>query len=133
MSGPDKICAVCGRRFQWRKKWKASWRQVKYCSNACRRSGLTETDTELEETILKLLQSADRGGTICPSQAARATAAKRNGDQWHRLMEPARRAARRLAHRGSIQILQGGRPVDPSSFKGPVRLKRRRKSNRSGN
>jgi hypothetical protein len=68
MPGPDKICAVCGRRFQWR-----------------------------------------------------------------RLMEPARRAARRLAHRGSIQILQDGRPVDASSFKGRVRLKRRRESNRSAN
>lgn len=124
MSGLDKICVVCGRRFQWRKKWKANWQDVKYCSKACRRSGLTETDTGLEKTILKILKSVDRGSTICPSQAARAMAAKTNGDQGRRLAEPARRAARRLAHRGVIQILQGGKPVDPSSFKGPIRLKR---------
>jgi hypothetical protein len=85
---------------------------------------LTATDTGLENTILKLLKSVDRGSTICPSQAARAMAAKTNGDQWRRLIEPARRAARRLAQRGVIQILQGGKPVDPSSFRGPIRLKR---------
>jgi hypothetical protein len=122
-SGPDKICEVCGRRFQWRKKWKANWQEVKYCSKACRRSGLTDTDTGLEKMILELLQSVDRDSTICPSQAARAMTAETDGDQWRRLMEPARRAARRLAHRGVIQILQGGKPVDPSSFKGPIRLK----------
>ncbi|MCX5944304.1 MAG: DUF2256 domain-containing protein [Cyanobacteria bacterium] len=33
---PTKVCAVCGRPFQWRKKWKQVWDQVRYCSDRCR-------------------------------------------------------------------------------------------------
>ncbi|NQY79010.1 MAG: DUF2256 domain-containing protein [Candidatus Caenarcaniphilales bacterium] len=33
---PKKICVVCKRPFEWRKKWKACWDEVKYCSNRCR-------------------------------------------------------------------------------------------------
>ena len=32
-----KICPVCGRPFQWRKKWKDVWDDVRYCSERCRR------------------------------------------------------------------------------------------------
>ncbi|EKE76644.1 DUF2256 domain-containing protein [Gallaecimonas xiamenensis] len=35
---PVKICPVCQRPFSWRRKWKDSWDQVKYCSERCRRS-----------------------------------------------------------------------------------------------
>jgi hypothetical protein len=35
---PTKICPVCGRPFQWRKKWKDVWDEVKYCSERCRRN-----------------------------------------------------------------------------------------------
>ncbi|NRB72629.1 MAG: DUF2256 domain-containing protein [Xanthomonadales bacterium] len=34
---PSKNCAVCGRPFEWRKKWAACWEQVRYCSERCRR------------------------------------------------------------------------------------------------
>jgi len=30
---PTKICVVCGRPFQWRKKWKTVWDEVTYCSD----------------------------------------------------------------------------------------------------
>lgn len=30
-----KICPVCNRPFQWRKKWKRDWEEVKYCSKRC--------------------------------------------------------------------------------------------------
>jgi len=33
---PTKVCDACGRPFQWRKKWKAVWDQVRYCSERCR-------------------------------------------------------------------------------------------------
>ncbi len=33
---PTKNCAVCGRRFCWRKKWSKVWDQVRYCSERCR-------------------------------------------------------------------------------------------------
>ncbi|WP_083919090.1 DUF2256 domain-containing protein [Hydrogenovibrio halophilus] len=33
---PSKICPVCERAFQWRKKWARDWSQVRYCSHRCR-------------------------------------------------------------------------------------------------
>ncbi|RRO21855.1 DUF2256 domain-containing protein [Flavobacteriaceae bacterium 14752] len=35
---PEKICEVCGKPFTWRKKWKNNWKDVKYCSEKCRRN-----------------------------------------------------------------------------------------------
>jgi hypothetical protein len=29
---------VCGRPFDWRKKWEKVWEDVKYCSDKCRKS-----------------------------------------------------------------------------------------------
>lgn len=57
--------------------------------------------------------------SLCPSEAARMV----DTADWRRLMEPARRAARRLAARGQVEILQRGRPVDPAEFRGPVRIR----------
>ena len=33
---PTTLCVICGRPFQWRKKWKTVWDEVKYCSERCR-------------------------------------------------------------------------------------------------
>jgi len=33
---PTKICPVCNRPFQYRKKWKKDWQNVKYCSQKCK-------------------------------------------------------------------------------------------------
>ncbi|PPD45209.1 MAG: DUF2256 domain-containing protein [Methylocystis sp.] len=33
---PEKICLACGRPFAWRKKWRASWDEVKTCSERCK-------------------------------------------------------------------------------------------------
>lgn len=118
---PAKVCASCGRRFEWRKRLERAWDEVRYCSNACRRRKVNAVDRRLETAILELLRV--RGvGSICPSEAARRVA----GDTpaWRELMEPARRAARRLVHAGELVILQSGRPVDPSTFRGPIRLAR---------
>lgn len=35
---PIKVCLVCNKPFQWRKKWAKNWEEVKYCSERCRRS-----------------------------------------------------------------------------------------------
>ncbi|MEP2651384.1 MAG: DUF2256 domain-containing protein [Paraglaciecola sp.] len=32
---PSKICIVCERPFNWRKKWQRDWEHVKYCSKRC--------------------------------------------------------------------------------------------------
>ncbi|RQT11508.1 DUF2256 domain-containing protein [Burkholderia contaminans] len=35
---PEKTCETCGLPFSWRKKWKAAWDEVRYCSERCRRN-----------------------------------------------------------------------------------------------
>jgi len=32
---PQKVCVVCGRPFNWRKKWERCWDEVTTCSKAC--------------------------------------------------------------------------------------------------
>lgn len=118
----EKTCASCGRRIEWRAKWANTWDAVKYCSSACRSHGVTATDRQLEETIVTLLGKRAKHATICPSDAARAI----GGDTWRDLMEPARRAARRMVARDELEITQGGSVVDPSTAKGPIRLRRPR-------
>ncbi|WP_255454036.1 DUF3253 domain-containing protein [Cryobacterium sp. TMS1-13-1] len=92
---------------------------MKYCSAACRSHGVNTTDLQLETTIVTLLHERARDATICPSDAARAI----GGEEWRDLMEPARRAARRMVARGELQITQGGVVVDPSTAKGAIRLR----------
>ena len=119
-----KTCASCGRTIEWRKKWERDWDSVRYCSTDCRKRGVTETDRRLEESIAALLESRARTSTICPSDAARAVGGD-DEDKWRPLMEPARRAARRMVARGEVEITQGGRVVDPSTAKGAIRIRRR--------
>ncbi|MGN6242946.1 MAG: DUF3253 domain-containing protein [Motilibacteraceae bacterium] len=117
---PTKDCASCGRTITWRKKWARDWDSVKYCSDACRRRGVGDVDLRLEESIRELLAARAATATICPSEAARAV----GGEDWRDLMEPARRAARRLVAAGEVEITQGGHVVDPSTAKGPIRIRR---------
>jgi hypothetical protein len=35
---PTKVCATCGRPFEYRKKWRACWDEVKYCGEKCQRN-----------------------------------------------------------------------------------------------
>lgn len=119
---PDKTCATCGRRIEWRKKWERCWDEVKYCSDVCRRHKPSDAERTMEEVIVNLLSKRAAGATICPSEAARAVFP----DAWRERMEDARRAARRLVAAGLIEITQGGRVIDPSTAKGPVRLRLKR-------
>lgn len=83
---------------------------------------VTPRDLALEEAILMLLAQREPSATICPSEAARAVC----GEAFRSAMEPARAAARRLVARGEIEITQRGRVVDPSTVRGPIRLRRKR-------
>lgn len=38
LSLPSKICSVCNKNFNWRKKWEKNWDNVRYCSEKCKRS-----------------------------------------------------------------------------------------------
>ena len=78
-----------------------------------------EAIPDLERAILELLARRDAGATICPSEAARAV----SPDGWRPLMQPAREAASNLAGRGRLEVVQGGRRVDPAIARGPVRLR----------
>ena len=116
----EKVCERCGRTMQWRAKWARNWNEVKYCSDACRKQRLTAVDTALEDAILQLLNARARDASICPSEAARAV----GGESWQSLMEPARKAARRLVAQEKVQITQAGKVVDPSRAKSPIRIRR---------
>jgi len=118
----EKSCAVCGRRIEWRRRWADDWTEVRYCSAACRRRGVRQVDRDLEAAITELLARRAGGATICPSEAARRVAP----DGWRELMEPARMAARRLVVAGRVEIVARGAVVDPSTAKGPIRIRRAR-------
>ncbi|WP_144763072.1 DUF3253 domain-containing protein [Curtobacterium sp. 9128] len=113
----ERTCASCGRRMP-----DSAAPDAKWCSDACRRHKLDHTDLELERTIDELLDARALTSSICPSDAARAI----GGEEWRDLMEPARRAARRMVARGEVEITQGGNVVDPSTAKGPIRIRRPR-------
>ena len=113
----ERTCASCGRRMPG-----SAEPEARYCSAACRRHGVDGTDRALEAAIGALLDARARTSSTCPSEAARAVAP----DAWRPLMEPARRAARRMVARGEAEITQGGSVVDPSTAKGPIRIRRPR-------
>jgi hypothetical protein len=114
-----KTCVSCGRRFSWRKKWEGNWAEIRYCSAACRRRRVNRLDRQLEAAITAILKERGRGKSVCPSEIARAEC----GSKWRAHMECVRRAARRLAHAGEIEITQRDRVVDPTDAKGPIRLR----------
>ncbi|MFC5678470.1 DUF2256 and DUF3253 domain-containing protein [Aeromicrobium endophyticum] len=119
MPPEPKTCAACGRTIEWRKKWARDWDDVRWCSAACRRRKVTDQDADLERRVLAMLAGRARTSSICPSDVARAVAP----DDWRPLMEPVRQAARRLVQRGEVEITQKGSVVDPSTAKGPIRIR----------
>lgn len=116
-----KICQRCGRLIEWRKKWERCWDEVRFCSARCRRQRPIKMDQQLEQAILSLLATRPRGATICPSEALQTLTPEK---QLHDHMEQARQAARRLVAQGQIEILLEGQTVDPSTAKGPIRLRK---------
>lgn len=118
----ERICTVCGRSIGWRRKWARDWDSIQYCSDACRQRGLTRRDRQIEQIIIELLEQRATDASICPSEAAKIIA---GSDDWHADMEPVRMAARRLQRAGRISITQKGRPVNPDTAKGPIRLRLR--------
>jgi len=110
----EKVCRSCGRRITWRKKWAQDWDQVVYCSASCWRRGVSEQDRALESAIARLLADRPRAGSVTDMEVAQAV----SPDGWSELVEPARRAARRLTAAGGVELVQRGRVVDPSTARG---------------
>ncbi len=119
MDKTPKVCVACGRAITYRAKWARDWAQVKYCSQRCRQNKPTGTDRALEDAIVTLLEKRAHGASICPSEAARIV----SPEAWRPLMERTRMAARRLVHARQVQITQKGRVADPSTAKGPIRIR----------
>ncbi|WP_245866514.1 DUF3253 domain-containing protein [Diaminobutyricimonas aerilata] len=80
------------------------------------------SDERYEQRILELLGQRSADASICPSEVARAESA----EEWRELMEPVRQAARRLVAQGELEVTQRGAVVDPSTAKGPIRIRRPR-------
>ncbi|MFP5458889.1 MAG: DUF3253 domain-containing protein [Bacteriovoracia bacterium] len=113
----EKICASCGRTMEMRKRWARNWDSVKYCSDECRRN---KNRFDYRAQILELLAQRDPGKTICPSEVLPP-----EQKQDVVMMEHVRRSARLLAHAGEIEITQKSTAVDPSDFRGPIRLRKK--------
>ena len=106
--------------MEFRKRWANNWESVKYCSKACRTHRVQAIDIKLESAIVDLLQQQPVQGSICPSEAAQTVA----GKAWQPLIESSRMAARRLVHRGVVEITQQNKKIDISTAKGLIRIRR---------
>ena len=125
-------CARCGRRMTPRRRWRDRPETVRYCSDACRNRRLGQTDRALEAAIVSLLEARSASATICPSEAVRVVFPELPGSELCSHMEAARQAARRLIAAGDLEMLQRGHVVDPSTARGPVRLRLKRQPPKAG-
>ncbi len=109
----------------WRAAWARSWDDVRWCSDRCRAAARGDRGeaARLEAALVALLAARAGDASVCPSEVARAV----GGEAWRSLMEPVRAAARRLVARGEVEVCQGGRVVDPSTARGPIRVRRTRR------
>lgn len=80
-------------------------------------SKVVESET-LDDAILRVLARAG-AKTLSAPEIAHAIA---DGDDWHSLLVPIRRAAVALARAGRLVIYRKGKPADPNDFRGVYRL-----------
>lgn len=111
----EKICTSCGRVITYRKKWEKNWDEIKYCSDECRRN---KNKYDFRESILSLLKDRSPQQFLCPSEVLNEDL---KTDKV--MLEHVRRSARLLAHEGLVEILQNGKLVNPSEFRGPVQVR----------
>ncbi|CAN5855661.1 MAG: DUF3253 domain-containing protein [Ilumatobacteraceae bacterium] len=74
----------------------------------------------IEATIRALLRSRRPESSICPSDVARAI----GGSSWRSLVPVVREVATELVTNGTVVVTQGDRPVDVTTARGPIRLRR---------
>ena len=82
------------------------------------KSLINTKESDFKKSILELLEQRGRDKTICPSEVLPLELKK---DKT--MMELVRASAKFLALEDKINITQGGKPVDPNNFKGPIRLR----------
>lgn len=74
----------------------------------------------IEATIRALLRSRNPESSICPSDVARTI----GGTTWRSLVPVVREVAAELVANGTVVVTQRDRPVDPTTARGPIRLRR---------
>ena len=74
----------------------------------------------IARAIRRILRERRAGGSICPSEVARAI----DPDDWRSRMADVRRVAAKLASEGEVIVTQRGRDVDILTARGPVRIAR---------
>ncbi|MEM8868157.1 MAG: DUF3253 domain-containing protein [Verrucomicrobiota bacterium] len=82
---------------------------------------LAEEQLRIRETIAALLQSRTVGGSICPSEVARALY---EPDVWRDQMTLIREVAAAMVVSGDLEITQKGVKVDSATARGPIRLRK---------
>ena len=75
----------------------------------------------LEAAIFTLLAQRQSSATICPSDAARAVYP--DAADWRAAMPVVREVAAQLVEQGRLVVTQGGKIVDITTTKGPIRLR----------
>lgn len=78
------------------------------------------SDTAIVRVLRKLLRERRAGGTVCPSEVARAL----EPEDWRARMDDVRRVAAKLESEGEVVVTQRGREVDVATARGPVRIAR---------
>ena len=80
--------------------------------------------SDIERSILALLDARAPRASICPSEVARAVG-KAQGENWRDLMLATREAAIRMALSGGVLITRKGEVLDPRALgRGPIRLQK---------
>lgn len=115
---PDNACNLCGRREPGPRA-RAS-RAFGGCTGGCVRGGLGPRDYALEGALLLELQQLEHGKQMTLERALADLVVFEDETDRNR----ARNAARRLAARGQLQILQGGVIVpDGEDSPGPIEVR----------
>lgn len=81
--------------------------------------------SQIAAEILRLTRDRGPDASISPSEVAQALSAPPPSEEWRTRLSAVRRAAVRLAEAGEIDILRKGKPVDPTTAKGVIRLRLR--------
>lgn len=98
-----KRCARCGTEFMPRRRYLRNWHAVKFCSRACALGGRKTQSLEFEKTIVDMLDDLQPGAFLRPAEVAMHLAGE--DGEWRPLLEDVVRAARRLAHREQVTLL----------------------------
>ncbi len=117
---PQRSCSSCGRSFTWRKSFAKNWEDVKYCSKACRKRKLSKIDQQIENIILKLLESQPHPTPLTTGQIADLL----DFGNDKNLLESIKRAVRRLEAKSFVIITQDGKRVDSSTAKGHLQIRK---------